>query len=105
MKGVKLRHSKDAKPNQILLSKRANIFFLDKVRVIQKDERIVYLTQDDGELEHYFNISERNTSLLLLEKGTSITDSAARKLAESNVLIGFCGSGVTPLFSTVDFVF
>jgi CRISPR-associated protein Cas1 len=96
---------KDLKPKQILLSKRANIFYLDKVRVMQKDERIVYLTQTNSEIQQYFNIPERNTALLLLGKGSSITDSAARKLAESNVLVGFCGSGGTPLFSSVDLAF
>lgn len=93
------------KPKQILLSKRANIFYLDKVRVMQKDERLVYLSITNTEVQQYFNIPERNTALLLLGKGSSITDSAARKLAESNVLVGFCGSGGTPLFSTVDIAF
>ena len=36
------------KPRQILLSKRANIFYLEHARVLQKDERIVWLT-DSGE--------------------------------------------------------
>ena len=96
---------KDLKPKQILLSKRANIFYLDKVRVMQKDERIVYLALSNTEIQQYFNIPERNTALLLLGKGSSITDSAARKLAESNVLVGFCGSGGTPLFSSIDLAF
>lgn len=72
---------------------------------MQKDERIVYLSLENTEIQQYFNIPERNTSLLLLGKGSSITDSAARKLAESNVMVGFCGSGGTPLFSTVDYAF
>jgi CRISP-associated protein Cas1 len=33
------------KPRQILLSKRANIFYLEHARVLQKDERIVWLTE------------------------------------------------------------
>jgi CRISPR-associated protein Cas1 len=93
------------KPNQILLSKRANIFYLEHARVMQKDERIVYLTQRGGDIAQYFNIPERNTSLLLLGKGCSITDAAARRLAESNVVVGFCGSGGTPFFSVVDIAF
>ena len=96
---------REFKPKQILLSKRANIFYLDKVRILQKDERLVYLTQTGAEIQQYFNVPERNTALLLLGKGSSITDSAARKLAESNVLVGFCGSGGTTLFSTIDMVF
>ncbi len=95
----------ETKPRQILLSKRANIFYLDRVRILQKDERLVYLSETGTEIQQYFNVPERNTALLLLGKGSSITDSAARKLAESNVMVGFCGSGGTPLFSTIDYVF
>lgn len=93
------------KPRQILLSKRANVFYLEHVRVMQKDQRVVYLTDNDAEVERFFNVPERNTAFLLLGKGSSITDAAARKLAESNVLVGFVGNGGSPLFSMVDHVF
>lgn len=93
------------KPRQILLSKRANIFYLEHARVLQKDERIVWLTESGEDVEQYFNLPERNTALLLLGKGTSITDSAMRRLADSNVLIGFCGSGGSPLIATTEPVF
>ena len=93
------------KPRQILLSKRANIFYLEHARVLQKDERIVWLTETGDDIEQYFNLPERNTALLLLGKGTSITDAAMRRLAESNVLVGFCGSGGTPLLATTEPVF
>lgn len=72
---------------------------------MQKDERIVYLSLENTEIQQYFNIPERNTALLLLGKGSSITDSAARKRAESNVMVGFFGFGGTPLLSTVDYAF
>ncbi|MFM2056632.1 MAG: hypothetical protein RLY71_1017 [Pseudomonadota bacterium] len=88
-----------------MLSKRANVFYLEHARVLQKDERVVYLTERGDEIERFFNIPERNTAFLLLGKGTSITDAAARKLAESNVIVGFCGSGGSPLFGTVDVAF
>jgi len=94
-----------AKPRQILLSKRANIFYLEHARVLQKDERIIWLTETGEDVEQYFNLPERNTALLLLGKGTSITDAAVRRLAESNVLIGFCGSGGSPLFAAAEPVF
>lgn len=97
--------SQRIKPKQILLSKRANVFYLEHVRIMQKDERIVYLTNSDNEVERFFNIPERNTAFLLLGKGTSITDSAARRLAESNVIVGFVGNGGSPLFSMVDYAF
>ena len=88
-----------------MLSKRANVFYLEHVRVVQKDGRIVYITEDGNLIERYFNVPERNTAFILLGKGSSITDSAARKLAESNVIVGFCGTGGSPLFSTVDYAF
>ncbi len=88
-----------------MLSKRANVFYLEHVRVIQMDNRVVYLTQDGGDIERFFNIPERNTAFLLLGKGTSITDAAMRRLAESNVMVGFCGSGGSPLFGALDLAF
>ena len=88
-----------------MLSRRANVFYLEHARVMQKDDRVVYLTDGGDDLDRYFNVPERNTALLLLGKGCSITDAAARKLAESNVLLGFCGSGGTPLFALTEPVF
>lgn len=96
---------KQIKPKQIMLSKRANVFYLEHVRVMQKDDRIVYLTQGGDTIERYFNIPDRNTAFVLLGKGSSITDAAARKFAESNIVVGFCGSGGSPLFSAVDSAF
>lgn len=89
-------------PRAVMLSKRANVFYLEHAKVIQMDNRIVYLTQDGTDVEKYFNIPERNTAFLLLGKGTSITDAAVRRLAESNVMVGFCGSGGSPLFGALD---
>lgn len=93
------------KPRQILLSKRANVFYLEHVRVMQKDDRVVYLNYSDTEIDQFFNIPERNTAFILLGKGTSITDAAARKLADSNVVVGFVGNGGSPLFSSIDCAF
>ena len=95
----------EVRPRAVMLSKRANVFYLEHVRVAQMDNRIVYLTQGEGDVDRYFNIPERNTAFLLLGKGTSITDAAARRLAESNVMVGFCGSGGSPLFGAMDLVF
>lgn len=92
-------------PRPLMLSKRANVFYLEHARVIQQDDRIVYLTDDGGEFEQMFNIPERNTAFLLLGKGTSITDAAMRRMAASNVMVGFCGSGGSPLFGTCDMAF
>ena len=92
-------------PRPLMLSKRANVFYLEHARVMQQDERVVYITDDGGEFEQLFNIPERNTAFLLLGKGTSITDAAMRRLAASQVVVGFCGSGGSPLLGAVDPVF
>lgn len=96
---------RQTEPRPLLLSKRANVFYLEHARVVQQDDRIVYLTQDGGAFEQMFNIPERNTAFLLLGKGTSITDAAMRRMAASNVMVGFCGTGGSPLFGVCDAAF
>ena len=80
----------------ILHSKRANIYYLEKCRVMQKDGRVLYLTEA-SEQKQYWNIPIANTTVILLGTGTSITQAAVRMLASAGVLIGFCGGGGTPL--------
>lgn len=83
---------------EILMSKRANIFYLEKCRVMVKDGRVVYLTENKDE-KLYWNIPIANTTAVLLGIGTSITQSAVRLLVSANVLIGFSGNGATPLIA------
>ncbi|MPV85907.1 type I-F CRISPR-associated endonuclease Cas1f [Ostreibacterium oceani] len=80
----------------ILHSKRANIYYLEKCRVMQKDGRVLYLTEAANE-NQYWNIPIANTTCLLLGTGTSITQAAMRMIASAGVLVGFCGGGGTPL--------
>ncbi|MCB1756635.1 MAG: type I-F CRISPR-associated endonuclease Cas1 [Gammaproteobacteria bacterium] len=80
----------------ILHSKRANIYYLEKCRVMQKSGRVLYLTEESVE-KQYWNIPIANTTCLLLGTGTSITQAAMRMLASAGVLVGFCGGGGTPL--------
>lgn len=80
----------------ILHSKRANIYYLEKCRVMQKDGRVLYLTENQAE-KQYWNIPIANTTVILLGTGTSVTQAAVRMLASAGVLIGFCGGGGTPL--------
>jgi len=80
----------------ILHSKRANIYYLEKCRVMQKGGRVVYLTEEKVE-KQYWNIPIANTTVILLGTGTSITQAAVRMLASAGVLIGFSGGGGTPL--------
>ncbi len=82
----------------ILHSKRANIYYLEKCRVMQKGGRVLYLTEEKVE-KQYWNIPIANTTAILLGTGTSITQAAVRMLASAGVLIGFSGGGGTPLIA------
>lgn len=91
---------KDLSPSDlktILHSKRANLYYLEYCRVMQKDGRVLYLTEANKE-NQYFNIPIANTTVILLGNGTSITQAAVRMLAQAGVLIGFSGGGGTPLY-------
>ena len=80
----------------ILHSKRANLFYLEHCRVMQKDGRVLYLTEAKND-NLYFNIPIANTTVLMLGTGTSVTQAAMRMLSQAGVLVGFCGGGGTPL--------
>ncbi len=81
----------------ILHSKRANLYYLEKCKVVVNGGRVEYITEA-GNRQLYWNIPIANTTSLLLGTGTSITQSAMRELAKAGVLVGFCGGGGTPLF-------
>lgn len=85
----------------ILHSKRANIYYLEKCRVMVKDGRVVYLTEEK-DTSRYWNIPIANTTVILLSTGTSITQAAVRLLASAGVLIGFSGTGGTPLIAAAE---
>ena len=82
----------------ILHSKRANIFYLEKCRLMVKDGRVVYLMEDRKD-NSYWNIPIANTTVILLGIGTSITQAAVRMLASASVMIGFTGNGGAPLIA------
>ncbi|MDB9814773.1 type I-F CRISPR-associated endonuclease Cas1f [bacterium] len=90
----------------ILHSKRANIYYLEKCRVMQKDGRVLYLTEAQSNQQkgqnQYWNIPIANTTCLLLGTGTSITQAAMRMLAQAGVLVGFSGGGGTPLLMATE---
>jgi CRISP-associated protein Cas1 len=85
----------------ILHSKRANLYYLEHCRVMQKDGRVLYLTEAKKEYQ-YWNIPIANTTVILLGTGTSITQAAVRMLVSAGVLIGFCGGGGTPLLAAAE---
>ena len=82
----------------ILISKRANIYYLEHCRILCNGGRVEYVT-DEGKRSLYWNIPIANTTTVLLGTGTSVTQAAMRELAKAGVLVGFCGGGGTPLFS------
>lgn len=82
----------------ILLSKRANLYYLQHCRVLVNGGRVEYVT-DAGKRSLYWNIPIANTTVVLLGTGTSVTQAAMRELARAGVMVGFCGGGGTPLFS------
>ncbi len=71
----------------IMHSKRANIYYLQYCRVMQKDGRVLYLTESEQE-NLYYNIPIANTTSIILGTGTSITQSAMRMLAQAGVFRG-----------------
>lgn len=89
----------------ILHSKRANIYYLEYCRVMQKDGRVLYLTESFSSNQQenlYYNIPIANTTCILLGTGTSITQAAMRMLAQAGVLVGFSGGGATPLLMATE---
>lgn len=85
----------------ILHSKRANLYYLERCRVLVNGGRVEYVTEA-GSQSLYWNIPIANTTTLLLGTGTSITQAAVRELAKAGVMIGFCGGGGTPLFAGME---
>lgn len=97
--------SQEPRSRAVLMSRRANVYYLEHVRLVQRGERLMYLNESGEEIDKFINIPYKNTAFILLGKGTSITDAAARRLAEANIVLGFCGSGGSPLFGATDATF
>lgn len=81
----------------ILPSHRQGIYLLEQCRIMVKDEKLTYVRQE-GAYQKFWSIPYGNTSVLLLGTGTSITQPAARLLAEEGVMLAFVGGGGSPLF-------
>jgi CRISPR-associated protein Cas1 len=91
--------------SSVLMSKRANLYYLEHAKVYLWEDRVVYLTDTHQNVEQIFNIPDKNTACILMGTGSSITSAAVRKLAESNVMLGFSGSGGSPVFGALDYAF
>lgn len=81
----------------ILPSHRQGIYLLEHCRVMVKDEKLTYVRQEEA-FQKFWSLPYGNTSVLLLGTGTSISQPAARLLAEEGVMLAFVGGGGTPLF-------
>lgn len=66
---------------------------------MQKDGRVLYLTEKPKTKTITGTSPIANTTVILLGTGTSITQAAMRMLASAGVLVGFCGGGGSPLFA------
>lgn len=85
----------------IIHSKRANIYYLEHCRLLVSGGRVEYVTEE-GDQSYYWNIPIANTTTVLLGSGTSVTQAAMRELAKAGVMVGFCGGGGTPLYSSTE---
>lgn len=81
---------------RLLMTQRNAAMLLERARIRVDADRVVY-DKADGPREKVFNIPHANVAVLLLGQGTSITQSAARLLAEEGVYVAFTGSGGSPL--------
>lgn len=88
--------------NLILMSKRAMTYYIEKSKVMLKNKTLVYSQTFPGgkggqKMTFFYNLPHANMSCLFLGTGTSISSSAVRFLASSNVMVGFVGGEATPL--------
>lgn len=68
----------------VLLSKCANVYYLEHCRVLCNGGRVEYVT-DEGKRSLYWNIPIANTTTVLLGAGTSLTQAAMRAVAKVGV--------------------
>jgi len=87
--------------NKILLSKRGFSFYLEHCRVEREGDRVVFKKAREGEFASY-NLPYANTSILILGKGTSITDGAMFLLSRTGTSVCFAGGGGLPLYAGED---
>jgi CRISP-associated protein Cas1 len=81
----------------ILPTHKNGIVYVEHCRVVMSDERLSYIRKKDA-VEKHWSIPYGNTNILLLGPGTSLTQQAARFLADEGVMVGFTGGGGVPLY-------
>lgn len=81
---------------RLLVTQRAQAVFLERARVHAENGRVLYRIADD-DLRKEYALPHANLALIFLGQGTSLTQEAARLLAEEGVFVAFTGSGGSPL--------
>ncbi|MCP1674636.1 CRISPR-associated protein Cas1 [Natronocella acetinitrilica] len=81
----------------LMPSQRQGVMYLEHCRIVANDHRISFVRKEDA-YEKYWSIPHYNVACLLLGSGTSLTQQAARQLAEQGVMFAFVGGGGTPLY-------
>lgn len=81
----------------ILPSHKNGIFYFEYARVLASDTRLSISKSEDG-LEKHISVPHLNLFVLLLGPGTSLTQPAARLLADSGAMVAFTAGGKTPLY-------
>lgn len=76
---------------------KEGIRYVEHCRIVVNDERLSLIKSEDS-IDKYYSIPYFNLSVLLLGQGTSLTQKAARFLASEGVMVGFTGTGGSPLF-------
>jgi len=85
------------KTRGILPSHKNGIIYVEYARVLASDTRLSISKAENG-LEKHVSIPHLNLLVLLLGPGTSLTQPAARLLADSGALVAFTAGGKTPLY-------
>lgn len=78
-------------------TQKEGIRYLEHCRLIVNDERLSVIKKEES-IEKFYSIPFFNLCVILLGEGTSITQKAAKFLASEGILLGFVGTGGTPLF-------
>lgn len=78
-------------------TQKEGIRYLEHCRLIVNEERLSVIKKEES-IEKFYSIPYFNLCVILLGEGTSITQKAAKFLASEGILLGFVGTGGTPIF-------
>lgn len=81
---------------RLLVTDRNALVLIERARVHVHAGRVVYYATDE-DMVRRFNLPHANVAVVMLGQGSSITQDAAARLADENVLLAFAGTAGTPL--------